>query len=216
MKKGKLLRISTISVLTVMIMLVFIMPVRANKVFPDLTPEHWCYNKIIDFEQKGYVCGYVDGTFRADQTITRAEYVKIVNNFFGYELEYDKNAGFSDVDSDEWYAPYVNEAVERGYINGYEDGTFRPENPIRRQEATVILARILEERFLLQFLAITLQLIWTTASRRFSLAVTILRFLLSMMVPRRTIPLKRLTSGRSAILTSSAQFTSRTAGMALP
>ncbi len=120
------------------------LPVSANQVFSDLTSEHWCYNKIIDFEKKGYVCGYEDGTFKPDQTITRAEYVKIVNNFFGYKLEADKGSGFSDVTSGDWFYPYVNEAVKRGYITGYEDGTFRPEDPIRRQEATVILSRILK------------------------------------------------------------------------
>ena len=143
MKRTRALKITALLMLVILVITLFVIPVGANQVFTDLTPEHWCYNKIIDFEKKGYVCGYEDGTFRADRTITRAEYVKIVNNFFGYELETEKESGFSDVSSGDWFAPYVNEAVERGYINGYEDGTFRPEDPIRRQEATVILARIL-------------------------------------------------------------------------
>ena len=144
MKNGKILKIFTFTISIVLSLAFLVAPVNASLVFPDLTAEHWCYDKIIDFEEKGFVCGYEDGTFRPDQTITRAEYVKIVNNFFGYELEYDKDSGFSDINSGDWFIPYVNEAVERGYITGYEDGTFRPEDPIRRQEATVILARILD------------------------------------------------------------------------
>ena len=144
MKKAKTLKFISLTILVILIVTLFVMPVGAKQVFSDLTPKHWCYDKIIDFEQKGYVCGYEDGTFRPDRTITRAEYVKIVNNFFGYELETEKVANFSDVTSGDWFTPYVNEAVERGYITGYEDGTFRPEDPIRRQEATVILARILD------------------------------------------------------------------------
>lgn len=112
--------------------------------FSDLNPTHWCYEKIMKFLDKDYVCGYEDGTFKPDQTITRAEYVKIVNNFFGYVSENDfSGEKFSDVSKDSWYAKYVFEAVERGYITGYPDGTFKPQEPIRRQEATVILSRIL-------------------------------------------------------------------------
>ena len=143
MAKTKMTKIIASLVLIIMVMTLFVVPVNANVIFSDLSPMHWCYDKIIDFEEKGYVCGYEDGTFRADRTITRAEYVKIVNNFFGYELEYDNEAEFSDVSSGDWFAPYVNEAAERGYIEGYGDGTFKPHDPIRRQEATVILSRIL-------------------------------------------------------------------------
>ena len=141
--KKQIIRFFSLLMLAVLLVTAFAMQVNARVVFSDLAPTHWCYNKIIDFESKGYVCGYEDGTFKADQTITRAEYVKIVNNFFGYKPNTEKVANFSDVNSGDWFAPYVNEAVERGYITGFEDGTFRPQDPIRRQEATVILARIL-------------------------------------------------------------------------
>ncbi len=132
--------------LSTLLMLVLVMTfvaVEAKAKFPDLSPMHWCYEKIMDFYERGYVDGDDTGTFRPDDTITRAEYVKIVNNFFGYSKS-NKASGLSDVDNDEWFAPYVNEAVSRGYITGYEDGTFRPYEPIRRQEATVILSRILK------------------------------------------------------------------------
>ncbi len=141
--KKQIIRFFSLFMLVVLLVTAFSMQVSARVVFSDLDPTHWCYNKIIDFEKKGYVCGYQDGTFRADRTITRAEYVKIVNNFFGYKPNTENVAKFSDVSSDDWFAPYVNEAVARGYITGFEDGTFKPQDPIRRQEATVILARIL-------------------------------------------------------------------------
>lgn len=141
--KKQIIRFFSLFMLVVLLVTAFSMQVSARVVFSDLDPTHWCYNKIIDFEKKGYVCGYQDGTFRADRTITRAEYVKIVNNFFGYKQNTENVAKFSDVSSDDWFAPYVNEAVARGYITGFEDGTFKPQDPIRRQEATVILARIL-------------------------------------------------------------------------
>lgn len=140
----KAFKVTAILMLIILTVTAFAIPVGAKQVFSDLDPDHWCYSKIMDFEEKGYVCGYEDGTFRADRTITRAEYVKIVNNFFGYKPSEKKTSSFADVNSGDWFMPYVNEAVDRGYIEGFEDGTFRPHDPIRRQEATVILARILK------------------------------------------------------------------------
>ena len=140
----KAFKVITLLMLVILVVTAFAMPASAKQVFTDLSPEHWCYAKIMDFEKKGYVCGYSDDTFRADRTITRAEYVKIVNNFFGYKPSEKTTSNFKDVSSGDWFMPYVNEAVDRGYIEGFEDGTFRPQDPIRRQEATVILARILK------------------------------------------------------------------------
>ena len=119
------------------------MTALAVQPYSDLAPNHWCYKKIMEFVDKGYIQGYEDGTMRPDRTITRAEYVKVVNNFFGFrDGKTDKK--FSDISDDAWYAKYVYAAVAEGYISGYEDNTFRPENPITRQEATVILSRILK------------------------------------------------------------------------
>ena len=117
-------------------------PEYDNLVFSDVTPEHWCYDKIVKFAEKGYVNGYEDGTFRPNQTITRAEFVKIVNNFMGFEATTTETSAFEDISGNEWFAPYVNAAFENGYIRGYGDGTFKPNELIRRQEVIVILARL--------------------------------------------------------------------------
>jgi len=50
--------------------------------FTDLKPNHWCYEKILDFADKNYIIGYGDGTFRPSGTITKAEFISLVNNFF--------------------------------------------------------------------------------------------------------------------------------------
>ncbi len=140
--KSKVFKMASL-ILVLSLITVSLISQAATPGFSDLKPTHWCYEKIMDFLDRGYVDGYKDGTFKADQTITRAEYVKIVNNFFGYDSTPKGGSTFKDVPENAWYTGYVEEAVRRGYITGYDDGTFKPQDPIRRQEATVILARII-------------------------------------------------------------------------
>ena len=143
MKKASNFRKIGMIFVLIMLCTIILNPISNAQQFSDLRPDHWCYNKIIDFKERGYVTGYDDGEFKPDRTITRAEYVTIVNNFFGYEANTENTAKFSDVSDEDWFEPYVSEAVKRGYISGYPDGTFKPYDPIRRQEATVILSKIL-------------------------------------------------------------------------
>ena len=79
----KAFKVITLLMLVILVVTAFTMPASAKQVFTDLSPEHWCYAKIMDFEKKGYECEYNNNTFRADRTNTRAEYVNIVKHFFG-------------------------------------------------------------------------------------------------------------------------------------
>lgn len=101
---------------------------------------HWAKTYIQEFLDKGYVNGYGDGTFRPDNSITRAEFIKIVNKVFGFNQKSQDN--FKDVSKDKWYYDEVSIAKEAGYINGYEDGTFRPNDEITREEMAKIIATI--------------------------------------------------------------------------
>lgn len=90
-----------------------------------------------------YIEGYDDGTFRPDNTITRAETAAVILKLcgdMGHPMDLPQR--FDDV-GDAWYSKAVNFAADRGYITGYEDGTFRPENPITRAEFAVILGNYL-------------------------------------------------------------------------
>lgn len=112
--------------------------------FPDIKFDYWAQNVIEDFVELGYINGYEDGTFRPDNQITRAEFVRIVNNVFGYVNARSEN--FPDVNKPDWYYKDVCIASNAGYINGYEDGTFRPNNPITREEAAKIVATVLNAK----------------------------------------------------------------------
>ena len=115
----------------------------ATAEFQDLKPDYWGYSKINEFAEKGYLSGYEDNTFKPDNAITKAEFVQLVNNYFGFSGNEEKVADFSDINQAEWYSKAINEAVSRGYISGYADKTFKPNEFITRQEAISILAKIL-------------------------------------------------------------------------
>lgn len=103
---------------------------------------HWAEGTINEWLGKGMVSGFPDGSFRPDQPVTRAEFIIMVNKAF--EFTGTAEVTFSDVSSTDWFYNEVAKAVKEGYITGYEDGTFKPNNPISRQEAAAILCRVLK------------------------------------------------------------------------
>lgn len=102
---------------------------------------HWAQNTINKWVDKGDISGYPDGTFRPNNMITRAEFVVLVNNAMGYTKT--GYAYFSDVPSYYWGKNAIQTGVEAGYISGDGDGTFRPNDPVTRQEAAAMISRIL-------------------------------------------------------------------------
>lgn len=102
---------------------------------------HWAQGTIIQWTTNGYISGYPDGTFKPDNSITRAEFVVMVNKAMGYNKR--GNAYFSDVSAAHWAYAEIMKGVEAGYITGNGDGTFRPDAPVTRQEAAVMISKIL-------------------------------------------------------------------------
>jgi hypothetical protein len=101
-------------------------------------------DKIEEFVKKGYIDGYkeADGTysFKPEQQMTRAEFVKLANRVFNFTAKGTED--FTDINSSEWFYDEILIAMKAGYINGYEDKTFRPNEPISREEIATIIARI--------------------------------------------------------------------------
>lgn len=108
----------------------------------DVPKDHWARTEIYEFINLGYIDGYGDNTFRPENNITRAEFVKLVNRVFNFTKS--KNVSFSDISSSDWYYKEIAIGVKAGYINGYENNTFKPNQNITREEAAKILAIILE------------------------------------------------------------------------
>ncbi|CEO34022.1 S-layer protein [[Clostridium] sordellii] len=105
---------------------------------------HWACKEITEFINKGDIKGYGDGTFRPDNYITRAEFIKIVNHYFRFFNRDTQD--FLDVNKSDWFYNDVCVAERAGYINGYEDGKFKPNKTITREEAAKILVSILHKR----------------------------------------------------------------------
>ena len=95
---------------------------------------------------KAYVSGYSNKTIKPDNNITRAEaaaFISRISTGFNSEANYDVSK-FADVDGGAWFAKNVGYAAENGIVSGYEDGTFKPENTITREEFAVMLCRFMK------------------------------------------------------------------------
>ena len=110
--------------------------------FTDVASGAWYNNAVSTLTRAGILDGYEDGSFRPNASITRAEFTKIAVSFFKHAGGASSNP-FSDVPESAWYAEFVKAAAELGLIDGYEDGTFRPNAPITRAEACTIVNRTL-------------------------------------------------------------------------
>ena len=110
--------------------------------FSDVSADKWYNNAVSTLCHMGVLGGYSDGTFRPNAPITRAEFAKIAVSF----AQANGSAVYSyftDVKTTDWFAPYVTAAKDSGLIEGYSDGSFKPENRITRAEACTIVNRVL-------------------------------------------------------------------------
>lgn len=80
--------------------------------------------------------------FKPDNPVTRAELTVLINRAFGFTET--KKANFNDISSSKWYYSSILQANAAGYIQGYEDGTFKPDQKINRQELAVIISKLLK------------------------------------------------------------------------
>ncbi len=132
--------------------------------FSDVTEDHQHNQAISYLAGKGVINGYEDGTFKPEDTITRAEFVKMLLEFLGFGNIYGDamvKTNFTDVDGKEmtitskdengnettsvlnsgrhWAAGYIKLAVDKGVVNGYGDGTFGPDDPVKYEEAVKMI-----------------------------------------------------------------------------
>ena len=108
--------------------------------FKDVKAGDWYKTAIDIIARQGVIKGYEDGTFRPNQPITRREFAAIAARYAG---NIDTWKTFRDVPPTDWAYTLINRVAGAGWINGYEDGTFRPNNNITRAEVVAIVNRML-------------------------------------------------------------------------
>lgn len=104
-----------------------------ENIFPDVREGTWYIDIIAEAAARGFISGFEDGTFRPEETLTREQFAAMVVRLAG--IEPVEGQTFDDVEESRWSAASINAAAEKGIISGYVDGSFLPENPIRRSEA---------------------------------------------------------------------------------
>ena len=113
---------------------------KSEITFSDVDKDTTAGKAIYKLANAGILVGDGDGTFRPEAPIRRSELCKIVNTIFGY-TEKD-TTGFSDVTPANWYYDHVLIAKKAGYIVGFDDGTFKGEAYVTREQSCAILCRV--------------------------------------------------------------------------
>ena len=114
--------------------------------FTDVNSKLWYNNSIAYLEKYNIISGYNDGTFRPEEQITRAEFVTMCMRFYDMFEDItvsDKNI-FNDVPKSHWASGYIYNAIAMKWIEGYADGTFKPDSNITRAEVVAIVNRVLD------------------------------------------------------------------------
>ncbi|MEK4105888.1 Ig-like domain-containing protein [Paenibacillus sp. FSL R10-2791] len=110
--------------------------------FSDVA-NHWAKEAVNDMGSRLVIEGTGNGQFTPDQAITRAEFAAIVVRGLGLEME-QAATPFSDVKTTDWYNSAINTAFAYQLINGFEDGMFRPDEHITREQAMLIIAKAMK------------------------------------------------------------------------
>lgn len=106
---------------------------------------HWAESVITQWQTLGLVEGYDDGSFHPDQEITRAEFIRFLNQSIraGSTSQPESPISFTDVKKSDWYYDEIQIAVTRGYVLGFEDGSFHPNDPVTRAQAASFIKKAL-------------------------------------------------------------------------
>lgn len=135
-----------LSLLLVLVMMLSIVPVNVFaeeeenplNIFTDVEGTEYYDLAIVLLSLANVINGYDDGSFRPEETITRAEMSAVVSRVIEKEeaaAEAKGETDYDDVPADHWASGYINVATEEGIIGGDGDGKFRPEDPVLFEEA---------------------------------------------------------------------------------
>jgi hypothetical protein len=110
--------------------------------FSDVKAGSWYNTAVSTLADMGILKGYPDGTFRPDAPVTRAEFAAVAARFDSTDIT-GQTASFSDTASS-WAKSAIARTAVLGWVKGYPDGTFRPDEAITRAEAATLINRVLQ------------------------------------------------------------------------
>lgn len=112
--------------------------------FTDLNASHWAFAEIARAKAAGYADGYPDGTIQPDQQISREEAAVVLTNVLKLQENVAAAEAFKDAAQFAgWSKGSIGALAAKGYLSGYEDGTFKPQSSMTRAEIVVLLDRSL-------------------------------------------------------------------------
>ena len=137
-----------LSIVLSLVMVICMMPVMAfaatsNAAYSDISGEK-CEGAVNVLDALGVVDGYEDGTYRPDQTVTRAEMAKLIITALGVaDYASATNSSYSDMALAQWAIPYVEYATILNIVEGVGGGRFSPGNPVTYEQAATMIVRAL-------------------------------------------------------------------------
>ncbi|HVI41377.1 MAG TPA: S-layer homology domain-containing protein, partial [Anaerovoracaceae bacterium] len=143
-----------ISLILSVSILVTLMPgtaLAASDSYTDIPADNWSVGVVNAAKDYGLMQGAGDGVFGFGNTITKAEFITVLDRMFGWELISPDTPTFSNVAKDQWFYPYIETALKNNVIDSTE--TFNPGEPITREEMAVMLVRGLGYNTLAQSVA---------------------------------------------------------------
>jgi|GEM_PF-2647088 len=126
--------------------LLFIESGPHTRSFPDVPEDAWYWQAVSVLTSLGLLSGFPDGSFRPSDHISRAEFITIAVQFTHIHPEYLASLRFFDVPSTHWAQRFICIAVHYGWVSGYGDGSFRPDQALTRAEAVTVINRMLNRR----------------------------------------------------------------------
>lgn len=114
---------------------------EAAQVFPDVPTTHGHFETINELAERNIVQGFPDGTFKPGQAVTRGQAAKMIAGILGLDTVNVENPNFKDIKTSFQYYGAIAALVDEGIIDGYEDGTYRPDATLTRGHMAKILTR---------------------------------------------------------------------------
>jgi hypothetical protein len=111
-----------------------------NKSFADLS-NHWAREDIDRLASKMIVNGVSEEDFSPDRSMTRAEFVALLVRGLGFSEDRSAASAFKDISKEDWFAGSVGAAVKAGLIDGFGDGSFKPDGTLTREQMAVLMVR---------------------------------------------------------------------------